>query len=165
MCIVCQKKTRANSCAGFANCKSSEMNLLATWSHHCAGFPPGHQQMNRHYRQLPSIKTLWRKKRWLYEHTNTKTLTRILEHEIQRGRHAAREIWAERDVSLTFLSAFDISVGAQALAMWPLTCGAVWGTCQRSEVISVSWTQGRTHSVDLSIFQSCCDFSSTVTLH
>lgn len=41
---------------------------------------------------------------------------------------------------LTCLSVFELSIRAQTLTMWPLTPCTAWGTCQQSEVISVSWT-------------------------
>lgn len=70
-----------------------------------------------------------------------------------------------QDIRLTCLSVFDLSIGAQTLAMWPLTPSAVWGACHRSEVFWVSWTQRHTLTSPLSFsvsnFHSCCLFSLT----
>lgn len=69
-----------------------------------------------------------------------------------------------QDDRLTCLSVFELSIRAQTLAMRPLTPVAVWGTCQQSEVISVSWThiseRGLTfhHTSNLSRCFSLCFF-------
>lgn len=59
-----------------------------------------------------------------------------------------------QDSRLTCLSMFELSIRAQTLSMWPMTLGAVWETCQWSEVISVSWTHISEWRADVSQFKS-----------
>lgn len=145
--IICQNKK--NKTALLSNCKSSELHLLATWGRHCADFPYFVIKCIK-IRQLALIEEFIKEDMTRDRYTNTKCRPEYTDTWYTAVNMLYGKMRVAQDVRLTCLSVFDLSIVAQTLAMWPLTRSAVWGTCQRSEVTWVSWTQRHTLSRSLS---------------